>query len=294
MKTCAFWLAAALLAPTAGAFAQSSSLVSSSLIPDEQELIGQHAAPQATATKPAATDGGRVTYFGVASSQDAHHEQFARLRQAFAQTKPTMVLFEKPDLGIDSTETATISRLGESGYARFLARQYQAATARIDDPVAEYAYLTTQLAPEPLQLYWLLRTAQEFRQRTGASKALTMRGVRALIASSSTCLPGSQLVIHSPAELKAAYRRHCPTGGQWWKLPAASFATPPAAGQAAPFLDAINHTVSEYRAQRLATQVAAAVQAGQRVLVVMNRDHLPAPASASAAVTYATRPRSRW
>ena len=276
MKTTALLLAAALL-PAARAFAQSPAL------PDLRELVGAYS--PAPAAAPSA--GGSVTYVGVVSSCDAQHEQFARLRQAFAQTRPTVVFFEKPDLGIDSTESATISRLGESGYARFLAKQYQAATARLDDPVAEYAYLTTQLAPEQAQLYWLLRTAQQYRQHTGASKALMTRQVQALIASGATCIAGSQLVIHSPAQLKTAYRQHCPTGGQWWKLPAASFASQPVAGQPTePFLAAINHTLSEYRAQRLAAQVATAVQAGHRVLVVLNRDHLPAPAAA----TYAARP----
>jgi hypothetical protein len=275
MKTTALLLAAALL-PAARAFAQSPTL------PDLQELVGAY--PTATAAPSIA--GGSVTYFGVVNSHDAQHEQFARLRQAFAQTKPTMVFFEKPDLGVDSTEAATISRLGESGYVRFLAQQYQVPTARLDDPVAEYAYLSTQLAPQPLQLYWLLRTTQQYRQHTSASKVLLMRQVQALIASGATCMPGSPLAIQRPAQLQAAYRQHCPTGGQWWKLPATSFADQPVAGQRTePFLAAINHTVSTYRAQRLAAQVATAVQAGQRVLVVVDRDHLPVAAPA----TYAAR-----
>lgn len=59
-------------------------------------------------------------------------------------------------------------------------------------------------------------------------------------------------------------------------LPASAFTAQPTGAPG--FVLHTTRAVSEYRAEHLARQVAAAVTAGQRVLVVMDRDHLPAPA----------------
>jgi hypothetical protein len=262
MKTTAFLLAAALLVPAAGAFAQSQSFV-----PDEQELTGQHAAPQAAATQPAALTGPSVTYFGVVSTHDATHEQFARLRQAFEASQPTVVFYEKPDMGVDSTETATIGRFGESGYVRYLAQQHGVPAERLDDPVADYEYLKTVVDAEQLKLYYLLRATQQFRHNTGASKALTKQAMKARIRCSSAFLPGIEGVIHNMAEFNAAYRKYCPTGGQWWQQPTAGA-----------FVQRLNDSLSAFCAQRLASRLAEKLQAGERVLVVLDPSHLPAQA----------------
>lgn len=264
MKIASLLLTAALLVPTAATFAQSFSA--------------------ATSGAPAAAPAGPVTYFGTVPSNDAHHEQFARLRQAFARCQPTVVFFENPDLGTDSTEAATIGRMGPGGYARFLAQQQHVPTQRLDDVYAEYAHLQTQLTPEPLKLYWLLRQTQRFRQATGAPKGLVLRATRAGIIGSTHDLPGAAQVIRTTAELRAAYRTHCPAGGAWWALPASAFGAQPTGAPA--FVLNATRTVNEYRAARLANQVAAAVQAGQRVLVVLDRAHLPAPAQPA----YAAQP----
>lgn len=264
MKIASLLLTAALLVPTAATFAQSFS-----------------AAAAALAAAPAAP----VTYFGTVPSNDAAHEQFARIRQAFAQYQPTVVFFENPDMGTDSTEAATIGRMGPAGYARFLAQQQHVPTHRLDDVYAEYAYLQTKLAPEPLKLYWLLRQTNQFRQATGAPKALVMKASKAFLASSAHDLPGGEQVVRTPTELRTAYRTYCPTGSAWWSLPATAFGAEPTEGP--DFVLNTTRTVNEYRAERLATQVATAVQAGQRVLVVMDRDHLPAQARPA----YAAQPR---
>lgn len=261
MKFASLLLTAALLAPTAATFAQSFA---------------------AAAGAPAAAPAGSVTYFGTVPSNDAAHEQFARLRQAFAQCRPTVVLFENPDQGTDSTEAATIGRMGPAGYARFLAQQQQVPAQRLDDVYAEYAYLQTQLAPEPLKLYWLLRQTQRFRQATGAPKDVVLRANRAFIASSAHDLTGGEQVVRTATELRTAYRTYCPAGGAWWALPAAAFAAQPTGAPA--FVLNATRAVNQYRAERLARQVAAAAQAGQRVLVVLDRAHLPAPAQPAYAV----------
>lgn len=262
MKITALLLASALLLPAAGAFAQSFAFVAPAA--DLQELVGTY--PTARAAAPAA---GTVTYFGVETSHDAQHTQFARLRQAFAASRPTVVLVEKPDLGVDSTEAATIANLGESGYVRFLAQQQGVRAERLDDPAAEYAYLRTRTAATPLRLYYLLRASQQFRQSTGDSKALTLKAMQQLLAGGATFLPGTEGPIGSLAELATAYRQYCPTSGAWWSRP---LGTPPTEA----LVQRLDEELRAFRTQRLARQVATLTQAGERVLVVMNRAELPA------------------
>ncbi|WP_151087810.1 hypothetical protein [Hymenobacter baengnokdamensis] len=263
MKTTALLLAAALL-PATGAFAQSFAFTAPD--PDLRELVGCHPA----ASRPATPAAGTVTYFGVETSHNTQHEQFARLRQVVEASKPTLVFFEKPDLGVDSSESLTITRLGESGYARYLAQQHGAKAERLDDPVAEYDYLRARLEPAQLKLYYLLRVARQYQLSTGASRAQVRQAVAALIAQSAHWLPGTEQVVPNVAALQATYRAQCPSG-HWERA-----ATAGPSGQAATFMAAIEAQVREYRAQRLQRQVAEAVAQGERVLVVLDRAHLPA------------------
>lgn len=200
MKTTALLLAA-LLTSAAGAFAQSATFVAG-------PALGSAAPSQAAS----ASAGGGVTYFGLASSHDARHAQFAQLRQVFAASQPTLVLVEKPDLGVDSTEAATVARCGEAGYARLLAQQHGVRTERLDDPVAEYEYLRARTTPAELQVYYLLRISQQLHQNNGASKALLKQTMQQLLANSYAFLPGAAPTLRTPAELAAAYRQLCPAG----------------------------------------------------------------------------------
>lgn len=267
MKIVALLLASALL--PAGARAQSFALAAPA--PDLRELVGTY--PAAPASAPAA---GTATYFEIETSHDAQHEQFARLRQAFAASRPTVVLFEKPDMGVDSTEGATITQLGESGYVRYLAQQQGVRAERLDDPAAEYAYLRTRTAAAPLRLYYLLRASQQFRQSTGASKTLTLKAMQQRLTNGATLLPSNEAAIGSLAELAATYRQHCPTSGQWWSRPLAPQPT-------ADLMQQLDQDLRAFRSQCLAQKVAAYAQAGERVLVVLDHRHLPAPATYAAA-----------
>lgn len=272
MKTIALLLAAALL-PAPALFAQSVAPA-----PASAQAVSLRVASLAPAyyTRSVA-GGGSITYFGAVGSHDAASAQFAQLRQAFATSRPTVVFYQTLDSAPDSTETATIARGGEAGYTRFLARQYQVPTERLYSPVAEYAYLQATIAPERLKLYYLLRETQRCRESTKASAALTKRIMRQLLANSAYFLPGTAGVIRNEAELAAAYQKYCPAGPKWWQVPANWFGSQAAAGPNA-FLREVNAAVLAYREQQMSNKVLARALAGERVLVVLNRAELPAPA----------------
>ena len=117
MKISFLLLAATLFGITTGASAQSFT--------SSDQLLGSTAdpTPLVVGNRPytqKVTGGGSITYFNTEQTHQPQHEQFARLRQAFATNKPTVVVYEYPDMGSDSTETATISNLGTAGYVRYL------------------------------------------------------------------------------------------------------------------------------------------------------------------------------
>lgn len=269
MKLAALFLASALLLPAARAFAQSQPLAFVAPTADLQELTGCY--PTAPAAK------GSVTYFGVVNTHDVAHEQFARLRQVLAASQATVILYEKPDMGVDSTEAATIAHLGESGYVRFLAQQRGIRAERFDDKAAEYDYLRTRVEPAQLKLYYLLQASERFRQQTAASKALMAQAMQQLLRNSASFAPGTEQVVRTMREFEEAYRQFCPTSCAWWQRGEAARPTEA-------FVQAIDDSLRSFRAQRLAQQVADKVQAGERVLVVLDRSHLPAaPAYAALA-----------
>lgn len=275
MNAPSFFLAAAMFL-SFGASAQN--LVA---VPDEQELVGSY--PAASAARPASA--GSVSYFGVVSSQDAKHEQFGQLRQAFETFQPTLVVVEKPDLGFATTEATTIATKGVPGYTRLLAQQHNVPTERLDNPEAEYAYLQTKLDAEQLKLYYLLREARRFRQTTGADKALTVKAMKQLIANSAHFLPGTENTIQNVDELAAAFKKHCPDAGQWYDAPATYFC--PQAASLYPtgsFSRTVNDAINEYRERYVYAPLAARAAAGERILVVTSCDQLPATPKAAGAV----------
>ncbi|MFD1872168.1 hypothetical protein [Hymenobacter bucti] len=277
MNASSILLAAALFLPTLRATAQT--LVA---VPDEQELTGVYAAPTAPA-QPAAA---RLLYFGVVNSPDAQHEQYAQLRRVFETYQPTLVVVEKPDLGTAGTAAATIEQKGAAGYARLLAQQQQVPTERLDDPTAEYNYLRTKVDAEQLKLYYLLRASHGFKQRTGASKALTVKAMKQLIEQSAYFVPGTEHVIRNVAELSAAFHKYCPDGGQWWEAHSAYFCPQAAVGlyPAGSFAHTLGSAIEDYRAQYVYGKLAARAEAGERILVVMSCDQLPAAPAAAGEV----------
>ena len=273
MKTSFLLLAAALLLPSLGATAQSfaASQPAGSARPTPPPP-----AKAACHTRELA-GGGSITYFEAASSCDPQHPQFAQLKQVFEATLPTLVFYEKPDTGVDSTEAATIRHGGESGYARFLAQQYERPAQRFDDPLEEYAYLRSKFAPAPLKLFCLLREAQRFQLRTGASKAVTAKAVQQIITNSAMVFPGTEQFIHNLTELEAAYQTYCPGQGHWQDAPATWFdATMPATRADSSLLAAINFAAGEHRRLDVYRTLVEAAQPDQRILVVAAPGHVPA------------------
>lgn len=270
MKTVALLLAVAL-SPLAS-FAQAGT---PSSIQVQQVTLRANALTPAYYTQSVA-GGGSITYFGAVCSHSATDAQYAQLRQAFASSRPTVVFYQHPDCGLDSTEAGTIAQFGENGYARYLAQQHRVPTERLDNPLAEYAYLQTQTDPERLKLYCLLRESQRYQMRTGASATQMKRAMRQLLANSAHFLPGTAQVIRNEAEFVTAYRKYFATSTKWWQAPADWFAPQAAASAPHALLRELNAAVLTYREQQLYGKALARAQAGERVLVVMHRADLPA------------------
>lgn len=268
MKT-SLLLAAALLSATASASAQSllPTPPANVLSVNRYQVAAQPCRTQQVA------GGGSITYFEAMASHDAQLAQFEQLRQAFEASQPTVVFFEHPDCGTDSTAAATIGRLGEAGYVRLLAQQHHVPAERLDDPLAEYSYLQDQVGPEQFKLYYVLRLAQQFKAATGASKALTSKAVQQLLAHSDVVFPGTGLAIQNLTELQAAYHKFCPGFGEWWNVPATWFEAQPTA-ERSPLAD-LNRAACAFRQAAAYRKLLTKAQAGERVFVVVEPGQMP-------------------
>jgi hypothetical protein len=280
MKASSLLFAAALTLSTTGAFAQSYQSFTATTYRPSGSSARATAATSASYFTHRVAGGGSVTYFGATCTQDARHEQFAQLRQAFEASKPTVVFFEKPDCGVDSTEAGTIGRMGESGYVRYLAQQHQVRAQRLDDPEAEYAYLQNKVDAERLKLYYLLRYTNRLTAQTGSSKALAVKQLKQLLTNSSYFIPGTEHVIHNVAEFEMAYQKYCPNAGKWWKAPTAWFKPSAAtASTSNAFIKEVASARNDFREQRMYRQLTELAQKGEHVFVVVDPDYLPSQGS---------------
>jgi hypothetical protein len=274
-----FLLTAILLTPAFFADAQTPLTPT----PCDKQLIGygQKAKNNTWTYTRAAANGGSVSYFGAEHSQNGSHEQFAQIKRAFEAAKPTVVFFEGPNRGIDSTEASTIAKFGESGYVRFLAKRHNVPVEPLDNPVAEYQYLKSKIDLEQLKLFYLLREAQRLRTRNGASKEQIEKALEAMLAKAAQILPGSDQVIRTVAEIETAYKKHWTDGSNWWEAPSDWFDPQKSAvNTGGKFTNEINRASSEFRDLYMYRTLAAKAQAGQRVFAVVGRDHVPAQAAA--------------
>jgi hypothetical protein len=202
-----------------------------------------------------------LTIFGAQHLRDPADPQFASIARAFAEAHPNLVFFEGPDRGAAEDAAETIRNLGESGYLRFLAAR-AGIPARSLEPSAGQQ-LGMLLAAHPLEqvnLFFILREAARLRDREGLTGAALDRAVSQLIARSAQLAAGARLTlpVTDLATLDAAVRRYWP-GRDWRALPA-TWMSPGAD-------DAVR-------------QLVEAVRAGNRVFVVVGRNHVPMQAPA--------------
>ena len=223
-------------------------------------------------------DSSALTILGAQHLRDPAAPQFARIAAAFAEARPTLAFYEGPDRGTGADAGETIRAQGESGYVRFLAARAGIEARSLEPSPGEQ--LGMLLAEHPLDrvnLFFVLREAARLREREGKSGAALDDAVRTLIARSAQLAARAQLAlpVTDLASLDTAARRYWPDR-DWRTLPLAWFS--PGADDASTggvFLGALNRSDSMNRDRHMVARLVEAVRGGNRVFVVVGRNHVP-------------------
>lgn len=219
-----------------------------------------------------------LTIIGAEHSRTPSHPQFARIAGAFAESKPSLAFYEGPDRGVGADEAATIAAMGESGLIRYLAGRNGAQARSLEpSPPDQVKALLATFPADQIMLFFILRETARMRDREGLSGAALDASVSTMlqkVGPMASAMGLSEPLTDLPA-LDAAARKYWPER-DWRSLPGSWFS--PGADDKATggiFLGAINRADSAFRDRHMFALISAAVTAGERVFVVVGRNHVP-------------------
>lgn len=220
--------------------------------------------------------GGAIELFGAEHLRDPAAPQFAEIAAAFAAAKPTLAFFEGPDRGLAENAEAAIRTQGESGYLRSLAASAGIPAHTLEPgPLDQIVSLKGRFPDDAIILFFVLRETARLRDREGRTGADLDAAVAALLQKIEPLAVKAQLAssIHDLPTLAAAARTYWPAR-DWRQLPADWF-TPGQGVDEARFLPAINTAVSDFRNVHMVHLFGDAAARGERVFVVIGRNHVP-------------------
>ncbi len=228
------------------------------------------------------TSTGAILLLGARHSRDPGDPQNARIADAFAAFDPDVALFEGPDRGEAETADATIRDMGESGYVRFLAKKAGAHVGPLDpDPREEFLYVLETFTVEQAALFYLLRSAAQWRDREGVRGAEMDARMEAFLARANSLFeslppPNDHFRLESTADLSALYARNFTAPPDWRDAPMRWFSPEQkdldTGGQ---FTNAVNARSSDFRNINMYRAAAGPSLDGRRVFGVVGGDHLP-------------------
>ncbi len=246
--------------------------------------------------KPAASTvwdfrGTGVKVIGAEHSRDPSHEQFGRIAFAFDTAKPTLVLFEGPDRGTAGSRDEAIRTGGESAFARLLAKDAGIPTRSLEpSPGEQLKALAGDFPQDQVMLFFVLREAARLRDREHLSGEKLDGAVAALLQKAAGMGP---MPFTDLAGLDAAFRKYWPDRD--WRRADARWFDPLAddAATGGKFFAAINRANSTNRNRHLVKLLTEASAKGERVFVVVGRNHVPmiTPALQCALASKATAAR---
>jgi hypothetical protein len=232
-----------------------------------------------------------VTVIGAEHSRNPTHEQFEHIASAFDTERPTLVLFEGPDRGMAGSREETIRAGGESAFARLLANGTGVPARSLEPaPGEQLKALAGAFPQDQVMLFFVLREATRLRDREHLSGEKLDGALATLLQKAAGMAP---MPFADLAGLDAAFRKHWPDRD--WRTADARWFDPLAddAATGGKFFAAINRANSTNRNRHLVKLLTDAAAKGERVFVVIGRNHVPmiAPALKCALVSKATTAR---
>lgn len=223
----------------------------------------------------------RLHLLGAQHSRDPDDPQHARIASEYETFRPDVAFYEGPDRGVRADREQTIAETGESGLVRFLAGQHGAAIRGLEpDPREEFLFILEAYPIDQAVLFYLLRSAAQWREREGLSSqdidgrmAAFLERVNGLLASLPA--PHADYRVESTAQIDAMADRYWP-GRDWREAPMDWF-TPERRDEdtGGVFTNGVNMRSSDFRNLGMYRAVAGELVAGRDVFGVVGGDHLP-------------------
>ncbi|MET0465907.1 MAG: hypothetical protein ABW007_22290 [Chitinophagaceae bacterium] len=225
--------------------------------------------------------GGELYYFGARHLTEAADPQFSGIKKAWKDLQPTIAFFEGPDRGIAESDTATIKKLGESGYVRFLAKGSGVKTMSLEPPPVElFKYLVSQQDQRKVELYFLLGEAMRLRTRKEYTRD-QIEGELTVMIGKMQALTGHSSLIRTISDLDSSFRLYWKEELHWWQAPQSWFDPAKTSKETGGlFTNDINKLSSSFRNVYMFQQLAAYTNKGERVFAVVGRDHVTAQGDA--------------
>jgi hypothetical protein len=229
---------------------------------------------------PRSNGGGALWYIGAIHSRDPNDPQFATLDSLWRIARPTVAFYEGPDRGIRADRATAINETGESGYLRYLAHRDGARIKRLEpNPQDEVDYLLAKFPADQVKLFYVLRQAQQIRDREHLEEAAIRQSIGTLLERAKV-LRGIGNVISTLPELDSAYRQYWGTTPEWWRAPERWFDPVRESSKTGGiFTNEINRRSSEFRDLHMYRVLSQAAEK-ERVFAIVGRNHVAAQADA--------------
>jgi hypothetical protein len=223
-----------------------------------------------------APNGGRLVYLGAEHTFDIHSPQFESFERAWSDLRPTFAFYEGTDTSVGISREEAITKLGEPGFVRFLARRDGVPVVSLEPRRQdEVDFLLKRFSPEHVKLFYVLRVVAELRDRRGRSPEDLQKEMGRVLDHFSR-YRGLESVVRDTDELNSAYAHFWKNPAHWWEAPADWFnPLVPSSATGGIFTNEVNQASSTFRDIHMFEVLATAARRGERVFAVVGRDHIP-------------------
>jgi hypothetical protein len=213
---------------------------------------------------------GQLFYFGARHTFDPADWQVQAIEDYWHQYRPTLALNEGGEPPVLPSRDETVSRYGEPGLVRFLAKADGVAVRSLEPAQTdERALLLKDFSPEQLKVFYVLRGVAQFRKSRNDERVEDF--VERVLAGLSK-EPGLEGAPRSLAEFVRSYARLFSEPPDWRKAPDAWL--DPAVARPAVYLNRISRKLSEFRDRHMVKLLISELTKGARVFAVVGGSHV--------------------
>ncbi|MCY2953620.1 MAG: hypothetical protein NTU53_16820 [Planctomycetota bacterium] len=213
---------------------------------------------------------GQLFYFGARHMFDPADWQVQAIEDFWHHYRPTLAFNEGGEPPVMPSRDETVSRFGEAGLVRHLAKRDGVAVRSLEPSrEAEYALLLEVFSEEQIKVFYVLRGVAQFRKSRNDE---TPEAFVAKVLAGFGGEPRLQGPPRSLAEFERSYARLLAEPADWRTAPDGWF--DPAATEKGQFTNWISRRLSEFRDRHMVGLLTGEVRKGARVFAVVGGSHV--------------------